>query len=132
MFHPKRILKRDAEFVRMNIFLSKEQLKVQFTVPDFVLNTQRQIAKDFELSGCEFDNKFKTTALEYHQLLLTVEDKLLEIMRLGETQLLQLLYQIDIPQQNFLQIVQEEDLSSQLAEMIVRREAYKIYLRSKF
>lgn len=112
--------------------LTKEQLEVKFTIPDFVLNTQKQIAKDFALSGVFFADSFESNTLDYVEIALEVEQKLLELMKLGETQLLQLLYQIDVPQQDFLNIVQENDFANQLADIIIRREAYKVYLRSKF
>jgi hypothetical protein len=116
----------------MKQLLSQEQLEVQFTVPDFVLKTKQQIAKDFNSSGIPFNEAFITDELNYFEISSIVSQKLLEVMRTGETALLQLLYQIDIPQSQFLGIVQEKDLSDQLADLVIRREAYKVFLRSKF
>ena len=116
----------------MEYLLSKEELKTQFTVPDFVLKTQRQIAKDFSIISFRISADFESTELNYDQIKCEVEAQLVEVMKLGETTLLQLLYQIDIPQSKFLSIITQADFVQQMSDMIIRREAYKVYLRSKF
>ena len=116
----------------MKLFLSGEELQLQFQVSDFILKTQRQIAKDFYSSGIDFGSTFETHELSYNEILQEVAQKLEDIMKLGETQLLQLLYQIDVSQNQFLELVNREDFIVQLGELIVRREAYKVYLRGKF
>lgn len=116
----------------MEHLLSKEQLIIEFTVPDFVLTTQRQIAKDFSIVNFKMDPSFESEELNYDQIKNELECQLVEVMKLGETTLLQLLYQIDIPQTKFLSIISEPDFVQQMSDMIIRREAYKVYLRSKF
>ena len=116
----------------MEYLLSKEQLIAKFGVPDFVLKTQRQIAKDFMIVSFKMDPKFESEEFNYDQIKNEVACQLVEVMKLGETTLLQLLYQIDIPQSKFLNLISEVDFVQQMSDMIIRREAYKVYLRSKF
>ncbi len=116
----------------MDSLLSKEDLEIKFRIPDFVLKTQQQIAKDFQLSGEVFPADFSMTEKNLEQIRDEMLPFLENISRSGERKLLQLLYQIDIPQQQFLALTGESDFLSQLAVLIIRREAYKVYLRSKF
>lgn len=97
---------------------------------DFVLKTQAQIAKDFERLGYEAPEKIKNSSLEYPDLIDTVEDMLLEVVQLGEEQTLQLLYIVDIPQSEFLALTTDPDFVTKGAELIIKREAQKVYLRS--
>jgi hypothetical protein len=53
-------------------------------------------------------------------------------MKFGETQLLQLIYIIDIPEKEFLSIISQSNFPQLLAEKIVLKEAYKVYLRSRY
>lgn len=116
----------------MKSLLSKEELIVQFQTADFVLKTQQQVAKGFHSSGLYFDNSFETDELTYTDIISAIQEKLEEIMQQGERQLLQLLYQIDIPQTQFLELVNQNDFSLKLSALILQREAYKVFLRSKF
>ena len=116
----------------MKTLLSKEELQIQFQTTDFVLKTQKQIAKDFYSSGLSFNNSFELEELIYMDIISAIQVKVEEIIQQGERQLLQLLYQIDIPQSQFLALVNEEEFSLKLSEVILRREAYKVFLRTKF
>ena len=53
-------------------------------------------------------------------------------MTQGERQTLQLLYRIDIPQQDFLALTADPAFIEKMSELIVKREAYKVYLRSRY
>lgn len=116
----------------MQYLLSKEELQTNFTIPDFVLKTQRQIAKDFELSGQHFHEDFLHTELSLDAIIAQMVPLLENISRTGETKLLQLLYQIDIPQKEFLSMLNSPNFIPELARLIIRREAYKVFLRTKF
>jgi hypothetical protein len=116
----------------MEMLLSDQELEIQFQVENFVLKTQQQIAKDFYSSNITFDSEFENQQLSYNEIIEAVSEKLAKIMSFGETQLLQLLYQIDISQSQFLELVEMPDLVEKLSELVVRREAYKVYLRSQF
>ena len=51
---------------------------------------------------------------------------------MGETKWMQLLYTIDIPEQTFLSLTQEKDFIQLLSQAILKREAMKVFFRSKF
>lgn len=114
----------------MNFHLTHQQFLEHIQNPDFVFKTQAQIAKDFERLGYQAPEKIKNTYFEYKDLIDIVEDMLLEVVQLGEAQTLQLLYIIDIPQSEFLALTTDPDFVTKGAELIVKREAQKVYLRS--
>ena len=116
----------------MSLLISKEELEIQWKFADFVLKTQRQIAKDFAGSGFDFDPSFISNELSKDEIIDAIGTQLENVMKLGETTLLQLLYQIDVPQSTFLSLIGSDDFLQELSEIILRREAYKVYLRSKF
>ena len=117
---------------RMKTQLSNQELLAHYQSPDFVLKTQRQIAKDFGTSGIDFNKSFENEELSLTDLLQITNEKLEEVLKLGETTTLQLLYQIDIPQSDFLALTSDPDFIPKMSDLIIRREAYKVYLRSKF
>ena len=53
-------------------------------------------------------------------------------MKQGETRLLQLLYTIDLAEKEFLHITTNPNFVQLLSEKILFREAYKVFLRTKF
>jgi len=53
-------------------------------------------------------------------------------MKHGESQLLQLIYIIDIPEKEFLSSVTQKEVVQILSEKILLKEANKVYLRRKF
>jgi hypothetical protein len=112
--------------------LSISQLETEFTDPEFVLKTQRQIVKDFYPSGIRFGAEFEIETFSYLEIIDLVSEKLGELMTLGERQTLQLLYQIDIPQQDFLALTTDPDFITKMSELIIKREAYKVYLRGRY
>ncbi|MDA8648368.1 hypothetical protein N9L43_01015, partial [bacterium] len=59
-----------------------------------------------------------------------VADMLIDVVKLGESQTLQLLYTIDIPQQQFLALTTDLHFLTKGAELIIKREAQKVHLRS--
>ena len=61
---------------------------------------------------------------------MIVGDALAKVMQTGETNTLQLLYQIDLPQAQFLALTTDSDFLSKTAYLIIRREALKVHLRS--
>jgi len=116
----------------LQVFLEKSRLLDQFQIPEFVLKTQQQISKDFAIVGATFPDHFAEEELDYPLILNEVQNQLIHVMKFGETTLLQLLYQIDLPQQDFLSLVSDSDFTEKLSDLIIRREAYKVYLRTKF
>lgn len=79
-----------------------------------------------------FGAQFEIETFSYQEIIDLISEKLSELMTLGETQTLQLLYQIDIPQQDFLALTTDPDFITKMSDLIVKREAYKVYLRSKY
>lgn len=116
----------------MTLLLSKDELQKQFGIADFVLKTQKQIAKDFASGGFSFGSTFTESELNYIEIIDLISFQLEDVLKFGESKLLQLLYQIDVPQHLFLELIKEDDFIFKLSEIIVRREAYKVYLRSQF
>lgn len=113
----------------MNYHLTEQQFLDRFENTDFVLKTQAQIVKDFERSGQEIELS-TTDTLSLEDLKIAVSNALAKVMESGETNTLQLLYQIDIPQDQFLALTTDADFLSKVAYLIIRREALKVHLRS--
>lgn len=104
----------------------------EFSNEVFVLNTQKQLAKDFNQNGFYFSQEFSENALTREEIEQAVAEQLMEIMRSGETKLLQLLYTIDLPEKEFLSILHTPNFLQALAAKVVFKEAYKVYLRNRF
>lgn len=116
----------------MKLLLNQPELLQQLEVPDFVLKTQQQIHKDFSMQGLDINDELLGKELNYDKIFTIVSDALSNVMRLGERVLLQLNYQIDVPQQEFLNAISGKDPVDKLSTLIIRREAFKVYLRTKF
>lgn len=116
----------------MQYLMTSREIKEHFQISDFVLKTQEQIAKDFSRSGYLFCPEFSLEEKSFEEISEKVNEMLSEVMHDGEGKLLQLLYQIDLPQKEFLELLHADNLIDLLAEKIIRREAYKVFLRSKF
>lgn len=116
----------------MQYLLTSGEIKEHFQRSDFVRKTQEQIAKDFSRSGYLLYPEFSLEVKTFEEISENVSDMLSEVMQDGEGKLLQLLYQIDLPQKEFFGLLNEDNLIDLLAEKIIRREAYKVFLRSKF
>ncbi len=116
----------------MNYLLAKNDLGSALKRVEFERKTRVQIAKDFATQDLFFSSGFEDATGDYDKLINEISELLIILMNKGERPLLQLLYTIDLPEKYFLEIVQEPQLPTLLAELILRREAYKIYLREKF
>ena len=107
-------------------------LQSHFNNAAFVLKTQQQIAKDFVKFNLFFSEKFEETPFSKVEIEQQIANLLAEIMREGETRLLQLLYTIDLSEKEFLDLITQPDFLTELSRKILFREAYKVFLRSKF
>ena len=116
----------------MSYSLSKSQVLDEFQSSEFILKTQQQIAKNLEQFSINFDSSFITTPLFYDELLLEVESRLAELMKTNEQRFLQYLYMVDLPEKEFLTLLNDPLFLPKISELILRREAYKVYLRTKF
>jgi hypothetical protein len=112
--------------------MKEEDLIAYFDRDSFVLKTQQQIEKDFAKYGIDFHDTFVTDPLSKIEIESILQEKVTAIMKFGETNLLQLLYTIDIPEKDFLNLVQSPDFLPTIASMILKREAMKVYFREKY
>lgn len=110
----------------------ENQLLAQFSDDEFVLQTQKQIAKDFGKFGYEFPLNFETSSWNKEEIESEIQEKLIEISKHGESKLLALIYTIDIAEDKFLKLTLQNDFIIRLAEEIVKREALKVYLRKHY
>lgn len=116
----------------MNIFLSSTQIIDEFQSADFVLKTQKQIAKDFTQFAVECDSDFLNNVFSYDSILLEIQERMTELMKYGEQTFLHYLYQVDIPEVEFINLLNDALFLPKMSELILKREAYKVYLRSKY
>ena len=99
---------------------------------EFIVKTQQQINKDFAKFNLEFRESFNLEPWTREKIEVAIEENLVIIIKMGETKLMQLLYTIDIPEQTFLSLTQEKDFIQLLSQAILKREAMKVFFRSKF
>jgi len=101
----------------------QEQVKQALTEQSFREATILQLEKDFHRCGLDLK------ANEQTDLLQTIQSC---ISGIANTQLQQLIYLIDIPEQFFLSLAGKEHFQQEISEVILMREALKVYLRKKF
>ena len=114
----------------MKTMLTIRELSTFIQKDEFVLKTQRQISKDFHFCGVRFSDFFDRDVLSTERILSEIQAALTEIMESND--LSQLLYQIDICQETYVSLLNEPDFLLQLSDLILRREAYKVYLKSLY
>lgn len=112
--------------------MNDEILISQFSNEDFILKTQQQIHRDFAKFNLEFPENFIFEPFTKNEIEEEIRNRLTEVIQFGETKLLQLMYTIDIPEEQFLRIITQPDFLVSLSEAVLKREALKVYLRSKF
>lgn len=108
------------------------ELQSHFDNEAFVLKTQQQISKDFAKFNLMFPESFENTPFTKNEIEFFIGEHLVEILKFGETRLLQLLYTIDLSEKKFLHLTTHPDFISELSKKILFREAYKVFLRTKF
>ena len=101
--------------------LDIKQLQEALSLPDFREQTLQQLQKDFDRAQVEV--KFVA-----NDLLFEIETA---IQNLPQIQLQQLLYLIDVPEIDW-DLQSGHAYHQKLAEVILHREAFKVYLRRKF
>jgi hypothetical protein len=116
----------------MHFLLDRPQLEVRIQNVEFQLKTKAQIAKDFATKGIVFSNDFLKTEQPFETIISELADKLAEVSAMGESALLQLMYTIDLKESSFLQTVSQPNFLDELATLVLRREAFKVYLRENF
>lgn len=105
-----------------------QQLKTQFNIEGFAEKTIAQINKD--LNGLSVGSISDANA---DDLLESVSHQLIPIIdELSKTsQLQQFIYQVDLPEKQWLVFLNNQDIVF-LAHQIIIREAQKVYLREMF
>lgn len=116
----------------MQHFLSSSELLREMHNAGFARSTREQIARDFARSSFDDIALHEGSDNSYEGLLLDVESALTRVVESGERNLLQLLYHIDVPENDFLQTTSSATFLNDLSRLIIRREAYKVFLRSRF
>lgn len=116
----------------MNKLLNYSTLQRHFDNASFVVNTQQQIAKDFAKFNLYFPEHFAKDALDMLTITTYIGERIAELMKEGETRLLQLLYTIDLPEKDFLAITTHPNFIAEISRLILVREAHKVYLRSTY
>ncbi len=111
---------------------SYAELKNYFNNEVFVLKTQQQIIKDFAKFNLFFSDSFEIDPFSKEEIEIQIADQLADIMKQGETRLMQLLYTIDVAEKDFLHLTTQPNFLQELSHKILYREAYKVYLRMKF
>jgi hypothetical protein len=99
---------------------------------EFVLKTQRQIIKDFGTADIDFPEDFGVNPFPLDQLLSHVSVRLKELDSTNASAFSQLLYQIDLPENLLPALNETDDFYITLAEVVLKREAYKVFLRNKY
>ncbi|MFN5912428.1 MAG: hypothetical protein ACK45H_13895 [Bacteroidota bacterium] len=116
----------------MNDLITYSQLLPYFDNESFVIKTQQQIAKDFAKFDLKFDENFAYDPLTKEGIESLISERVADLMKHSETRLLQLLYTIDLPEKEFLELTTQPDFLLELSRKILLREAYKVFLRSRF
>lgn len=116
----------------MNDLINSSELLPYFNNESFVLKTQQQISKDFAKFNLFFADSFETEPLSKEEIEIQIAHQIVEIMKQGETRLLQLLYTIDLSENEFLHLTTQANFIEEIANKILFREAYKVFLRLSF
>ena len=90
-----------------------------------------QINKDFNLANEAVDFPQSTTP---HELKVQLHEKIYRLIQYKYAELLNLLYIIDVPEDNVKQLDGSDivALSEQIAFLVLKREWMKVWYRSKF
>lgn len=112
--------------------LTKQEVVDRFRDTEFVLKTQAQIVRDFERLGHDIESGLLSHSYSLEELIGFVSKMLGDVLKKGEQSTLQLLYQIDVPQSQFLALTTDPEFLPKASELIIRREAQKVYFRSIF
>ncbi|QBZ97354.1 hypothetical protein [Flavobacterium sangjuense] len=90
-----------------------------------------QINKDFNFANEAVDFPQSTTP---HELKVQLHEKIYRLIQYKYAELLNLLYIIDVPEDNVKQLDGSDtvELSEQIAFLVLKREWMKVWYRSKF
>jgi hypothetical protein len=114
----------------VNIPQSKNDVSSLFEKEQFVIDTCQQISKD--LAGLtEFPPEFDVD-MDNDVLNQIIQQLAVCLLKVSAQNLQQFIYRVDMKEADFHRSLAQEDDCQELAFMVVRREAQKVYLRAKF
>jgi len=98
---------------------------------DLYIKLIEQLNKDFQMAGIDVSFSEKSQPIE---LIGSIQKTIVNLMSHQFTDYLNLLYRIDIPEQDLKNTttIDIETLSKQVAFLILKREWQKVYIRNKF
>lgn len=114
----------------MNSPEKRQDLDFYFNNETFVLKTIEQITKD--LGGLESANIQFKVDMDGDVLKQLVDLLSGTLLKMNNRNIQQFIYTVDVKERDFLKAIAKEDDFQELAYLIVRREAQKVYLRAKF
>lgn len=90
-----------------------------------------QINKDFNLANEAIDFPQSTTI---HELKIQLHEKIYRLIQYRYAELLNLLYIIDVPEENMKQLDGSDtvELAEQISFLILKREWMKVWFRNKY
>ena len=112
----------------MNLEIVSNHLKST----EFVLKTQQQIIKDFGTANIDFPSDFHSVPYPTERIISELSIRLRMQESSDPRGFSQLLYQIDLPESILPELSETDDFYTRLGEVILKREAYKVYLRQQF
>ncbi|MBC8265983.1 MAG: hypothetical protein H8E84_03365 [Flavobacteriales bacterium] len=112
----------------MNLISVQSQIKAN----QYLEETITQLEKDFLMIGINFD--IEKPVANYKTLFVFTYNLVNTINKQHPKRILNLLYRIDLPEEMVQKQMQETDLAFTeiLAELIVKRELYKVVLKKKY
>ena len=114
----------------MDILKTDGDLVSFFDREEFVQKTVEQINKD--LTGLEASEVNFNIDFEEDVLGQLIGQLAFVLLKMDSRNIQQFIYRVDIKESQYLHAVSKEDDFQELAFLIVRREAQKVYLRAKF
>ncbi len=116
----------------MKYLLAKDQITTSWKDGDFALKTQRQLSKDLQMTGFEVRPSLSNRVLPYEELHSLMKELIFKAIQKSDESLFQLMYQVDLPEDFFVGLLDDSEFADALSDILIRREAYKVFLRSRF
>lgn len=116
----------------MDVVMKQHELLIAFNDSSFVIKTQQQLLRDFNLAGLAL-NGIDPEVPQTHELICK---HLISTVAYGIqhdfSTLTNLFYILDLPQQLVDTIIASDQSTEKLAELILARAAFKVFLKQKF
>lgn len=111
--------------------MNKNEIIQRFSIPDFVEKTKNQIRKEFLKVGVSIP--LKEEIKDKDSLVSDLKDELNAIIDQHPQLLAQLFYSIDLPEEKVKNVMNSnEDITENIAELILFRSAQKVYIKEMF